>query len=116
VVVRGGWRLYSSGPGLFLHTVRACLLGVREAFGDVVFDPGLPHSLDGVRRGNFGPSAIVLNGVQCVDDRPRRKHLSPRRVARSCACFSTDAAVRQNARSGRFSQQIGHEDVSSNLY
>ena len=81
VAVRGGWRLYSSGPGLFLHTVRACLLGVREAFGDVVFDPVLPHSLDGlsatltlqgrgielryrVRRGNFGPSAIVLNGVQ----------------------------------------------------
>ena len=54
---------------------------MREAFGDVVFDPVLPHSLDGlsatltlqgrgielryrVRRGNFGPSAIVLNGVQ----------------------------------------------------
>lgn len=48
VPVRGGWRLYSSGPGLFLHKVRACLLGVRESFGDVVFDPVLPLSLDGV--------------------------------------------------------------------
>ncbi len=80
VAVRGGWRLYSSGPGLFLHTVRGCLLGVRETFGDVVFDPVLPHSLDGlratltlfgrvvelryrVRRGNVAPSAIVVNGV-----------------------------------------------------
>jgi len=80
VAVRGGWRLYSSGPGLFLHTVRGCLLGVRETFGDIVFDPVLPHGLDGlsatltllgrlvelryrVRRGNFGPSTIVVNGV-----------------------------------------------------
>ena len=47
VAVRGGWRLIQR-TGLFLHTVRACLLGVREAFGDVVFDPVLPHSLDGL--------------------------------------------------------------------
>ena len=28
-----------SGPGLFLHAVRASLLGVREHFEDVIFDP-----------------------------------------------------------------------------
>jgi CRISPR-associated protein Csx3 len=49
VGVRGGWRLYSSGPGLFLHKIRTCLLGVREYFGDVIFDPVLPRSLDGLR-------------------------------------------------------------------
>lgn len=48
VAVRGGWRLYSSGPGLYLHKIRACLLGIRESFGDVVFDPVLPRSLDGL--------------------------------------------------------------------
>lgn len=48
VSVRGGWRLYSSGPGLYLHKIRACLLGVRESFGDVVFDPVLPRALDGL--------------------------------------------------------------------
>lgn len=48
VAVRGGWRLYSSGPGLFLHKVRACLLGLRESFGNIVFDPVLPRSLDGL--------------------------------------------------------------------
>lgn len=80
VAVRGGWRLYSSGPGLFLHKVRSCLAGVRESFGDVVFDPVLPRSLDGleasthllgrpvrlrysVRHGTSAPRAIVVNGT-----------------------------------------------------
>jgi CRISPR-associated protein Csx3 len=80
VAVRGGWRLYSSGPGLFLHRVRMGLLGIRESFGDVVFDPVLPRRLDGliarlallertvevryrVREANVGPSAVVVNGV-----------------------------------------------------
>jgi CRISPR-associated protein Csx3 len=49
VAVRGGWRLYSSGPGLYLHAVRSSLLGVRESFGDVIFDPVLPRCLDGLR-------------------------------------------------------------------
>lgn len=48
VSVRGGWRLYSSGPGLFLHKIRSCLLGVRESFDEVVFDPVLPRRLDGL--------------------------------------------------------------------
>ena len=80
VAVRGGWRLYSSGPGLFLRTVRVSLLGVRETFGDVVFDPVLPRGLDGliaeltllgrrvearyrVRQASLGPTAVVVNGV-----------------------------------------------------
>jgi 1,2-beta-oligoglucan phosphorylase len=81
VGVRGGGRLYSSGPGLYLHKVRACLLGVRESFGDVVFDPVLPRRLDGVtarltllnrtvevryrvRDASVVPSGIVVNGVR----------------------------------------------------
>jgi CRISPR-associated protein Csx3 len=80
VAVRGGWRLYSSGPGLFLHKVRACLLGVRESWGDVVLDPVLPRSLDGlmaratlrgrpveimyrVRDAAYGPSRIAVDGT-----------------------------------------------------
>jgi CRISPR-associated protein Csx3 len=79
VAVRAGWRLYSSGPGLYLHTVRAALLGVRESFGEVVFDPVLPRSLDGliarlrlhgqpvairyrVRGAGRGVSQIAVNG------------------------------------------------------
>ncbi|MDP2139084.1 MAG: hypothetical protein Q8J74_14635 [Candidatus Didemnitutus sp.] len=80
VTVRGGWRLYSSGPGMFLRIVRACLLGVRESFGDVVFDPVLPRSLDGltadthllgrpvrivysVRSGTFSSVGVRVNGT-----------------------------------------------------
>jgi CRISPR-associated protein Csx3 len=80
VSVRGGWRLYSSGPGLFLHNVRACLLGVRESFDEIVFDPVLPRALDGliadvslrgravemvyhVKTGTCSPSRIVINGA-----------------------------------------------------
>ena len=81
VGVRGGWRLYSSGPGLFIQKVRSCLLGLRESFGDVVFDPVLPRSLDGlvatatlcgrpvklvyrVRTGTHSPSSVRVNGVE----------------------------------------------------
>jgi CRISPR-associated protein Csx3 len=82
VKVRGGWRLYSSGPGLFLHKVRACLLGLRESFGDMIFDPVLPRALDGlvadamicgrqvavhyrISGGSFAPRAVTVNGRPC---------------------------------------------------
>jgi CRISPR-associated protein Csx3 len=82
VPVRGGWRLYSSGPGLFINIVRSGLLGIRESFGDVVFDPVLPHELDGLSvsltllgrtvslryavRGG-GVRSLALNGVPLTD-------------------------------------------------
>jgi CRISPR-associated protein Csx3 len=81
VTVRGGWRLYSSGPGLFLHKVRTGLLGIRESFGNVVFDPVLPRRLDGliahlalldrpvevryrVRGANVAAARVIVNGVR----------------------------------------------------
>ncbi|HTO02784.1 MAG TPA: hypothetical protein VL069_03735, partial [Opitutus sp.] len=80
VAVRGGWRIYSSGPGLFLHAIRASLLGVRESFEDIVFDPVLPRTLDGlvaeitlcdcavelryrVRHGTSAPRSLSVNGI-----------------------------------------------------
>lgn len=86
VTVRGGWRLYSSGPGLFLHKVRSSLLGLRESFGDMIFDPVLPRALDGlvadaivcgrqvvvryrVSEGSFSPRAITVNGRPCNSSR-----------------------------------------------
>jgi cellobiose phosphorylase len=81
VGVRGGWRLYSSGPGMFLQKVCTCLLGIRESFGDLVFDPVMPRSLDGliatltvcdrrvevhyeVKAGTFAPAGVIVNGVR----------------------------------------------------
>jgi cellobiose phosphorylase len=94
VGVRGGWRLYSSGPGLFLHTVRAYLLGVRECFGDVVFDPVLCRELDGlsarttlcgqtvelryvVGRASFGPTGVSVNGAALAGG---RRETNPYRI------------------------------------
>lgn len=46
--VKGGWRIYSSGPGIYLHQLIANVLGLRTRFDDVVFDPVLPARADGL--------------------------------------------------------------------
>jgi len=93
VTVSGGWRLYSSGPGIFLRVVRACLLGIRESFDEVIFDPVLPSSLDGlvaethlrrhrvelryrVSTGAFSPRTVLINGTPCT---PSRRENNPYR-------------------------------------
>jgi CRISPR-associated protein Csx3 len=45
--VEGGWRIYSSGPGIFLHLVLTRMAGLRRYYDKVVLDPVLPRSLDG---------------------------------------------------------------------
>lgn len=84
--LKGGWRVYSSGPGLYLSLVVSRLLGLRVEFGNIVFDPVLARSLDGltarlhfrerpvtfvyhVRGPGFGPRAITVNGVAAQVDR-----------------------------------------------
>jgi cellobiose phosphorylase len=42
VPLEGGWRVYSSGPGLVLRLVTEVLLGVRRRGSDVELDPVLP--------------------------------------------------------------------------
>ena len=87
VPVKGGWRIYSSGPGLYLHKVSTCLLGWRESFGDIVLDPVLPFCLDGltvkfprdakiiearyrVRQQTHTPKAISINGRPFTETKP----------------------------------------------
>jgi CRISPR-associated protein Csx3 len=48
VPLEGGWRVYSSGPGLFLRLVVECLLGVRRRSDTLELDPVLAPSLDGL--------------------------------------------------------------------
>lgn len=48
VGVRGGWRVYSSGPGIFINQLISNVLGLRTHFDDVVFDPVLPRRADGL--------------------------------------------------------------------
>ena len=48
VGVKGGWRVYSSGPGIYLNQLVSNVLGLRSFFEDRVFDPVLPPAADGL--------------------------------------------------------------------
>ncbi|HET6967491.1 MAG TPA: cellobiose phosphorylase, partial [Ornithinibacter sp.] len=77
--LEGGWRIYSSGPGVLLRVVVHSVLGVRRRGEAVEIDPVLPSRLDGltatvplaggllrVRYGvgdrGHGPSCVRLGG------------------------------------------------------
>ena len=45
--VKGGWRIYSSGPGIFNNQIISHFLGIRKSFGDLVLDPVMPQELNG---------------------------------------------------------------------
>ena len=77
--LEGGWRIYSSGPGVLLRVLTQSLLGVRRRAGHVEIDPVLPAALDGLRAAvplgdgllrlhvsvgpqGAGPDAVVLAG------------------------------------------------------
>jgi 1,2-beta-oligoglucan phosphorylase len=78
ITLRGGWRVYSSGPGIYISLVISRLLGLRPEFGKVIIDPVIPHSMDGlsatidfmdrvitfnysVKLDNFSPKKITIN-------------------------------------------------------
>jgi cellobiose phosphorylase len=48
VALDGGWRIYSSGPGIALGLVISSLLGLRLERGALVVDPVMPAVLDGL--------------------------------------------------------------------
>lgn len=49
VQVKGGWRIYSSGPGIYMNQLISSSLGIRQAQGDLVLDPVIPVSMDGLQ-------------------------------------------------------------------
>lgn len=51
MVLNGGWRIYSSGPGIFTAMVISRLLGLRLESGHVILDPVMPRSFDGLEAG-----------------------------------------------------------------
>lgn len=81
VPVSGGWRIYSSGPGIYTNLVIRHLLGLRRYFDCVEFDPILPREFNGIccdlphnghkvryqfRQGDGAASAkrISINGIE----------------------------------------------------
>jgi len=48
ITVKGGWRIYSSGPGIYMNQLISNALGIRQLAGDLVIDPILPKKLNGL--------------------------------------------------------------------
>ncbi|MEQ6377845.1 cellobiose phosphorylase [Bacillaceae bacterium S4-13-56] len=48
VAVKGGWRIYSSGPGIYMNQLISNCLGIRQEGGDLVIDPVLNKDFDGL--------------------------------------------------------------------
>jgi len=80
---RGGWRIYSSGPGIFIGLILSKLLGLRREAGKVIIDPVMPLEFNGLSAelhflgkhikflyklsGNtFSPQKVFVNG-QAID-------------------------------------------------
>ncbi len=78
ITLKGGWRIYSSGPGIYLSMIVSRLLGLRVEFGNIIIDPVIPRSMDGlsasldfidhpvtfvyaIKESSFGPKAISIN-------------------------------------------------------
>ncbi|MDY0252792.1 MAG: hypothetical protein RBR30_00120 [Tenuifilaceae bacterium] len=79
LTLRGGWRVYSSGPGIYIGLVISRLLGLRAEYGNIIIDPVLPKSFNGFSAGmnfmgksveivyhvksrEYGPNSILING------------------------------------------------------
>lgn len=77
--VDGGWRVYSSGPGIYVSLIIKKLIGFRAYNDYVVIDPVLTKEMDGlqasftfkgfdllwefhVEQGNYSPKKIIING------------------------------------------------------
>ena len=78
--VKAGWRVYSSGPGIFISLIINRLLGFRPEKDIVVIDPVIPFSMDGlnatynfrgfelefrfnIKNGSHSPKSILINRI-----------------------------------------------------
>ncbi|OQA02250.1 MAG: hypothetical protein BWY69_01165 [Planctomycetes bacterium ADurb.Bin401] len=48
IPLKGGWRIYSSGPGLFVAFIVSHLLGISKKFDEYIFDPVMTKDFDGL--------------------------------------------------------------------
>jgi cellobiose phosphorylase len=93
VALDGGWRVYSSGPGIALSLIVTSLLGVRREGGALIIDPVIAPELSGLRaevralgrqvdveyhvdRHGYSPQAVVLNGRRLTFDRVENPYRS----------------------------------------
>jgi cellobiose phosphorylase len=115
----GGWRVYSSGPGIWTRLLFQCFLGWRPEHTALVLDPVIPRALDGLKVGlkweghdleityriqgdGCGPKGVKVNGT----DLPFTRATNPYRTG---AAEIPISAVRDRLTAGtnRFTVHIG---------
>ena len=91
IALDGGWRIYSSGPGIAIGLWIERFLGVRQAASSLTFDPVIPVALDGLRatvqvagrelnivyrvaQAGCGPRRLLLNGVALPFERAQHAY------------------------------------------
>lgn len=102
VPLDGGWRVYSSGAGIFMRLIIWNFLGLRQGAAELIVDPVIPKALDGLRAGlqlggndfeitysigpaGCGPTAIQLNGIEL----PFTRAVNPYRTGAACVSADT---------------------------
>lgn len=76
VGVKAGWRIYSSGPGIYLNQTISNMLGLRLNGENFILDPVLPNCLDNlqftykidkkcviIKYKNTGEEKVIINNV-----------------------------------------------------
>ncbi|PLR99081.1 GH36-type glycosyl hydrolase domain-containing protein [Bacillus sp. T33-2] len=74
VPVKGGWRIYSSGPGIYMNQLISNCLGIRFHETDLVIDPVLPQSF-GELRFNFEIMGAPVTFVYHLDNQSEKRVL-----------------------------------------
>lgn len=74
VAVKGGWRIYSSGPGIYINRLICDILGIRILQNCLCIDPVLPPSLDGLKfhYSVFGDSHVFIYHIGMEKEEPLR--------------------------------------------
>lgn len=101
VPVKGGWRIYSSGPGIYMNQLISNALGIRQDGGDLVIDPVLPPELDGMQfefeyagtpvtfvyhlNGSTGVQRVAVNGKDVSGEQTNNRY------RQGGLCISLDA-------------------------
>lgn len=73
IKVKGGWRLYSSGPGIFINQLISNVLGFRFDKGSLIIDPVIPSQWEGQV---YQIPLTDERSVRCtIEDRKKGMHL-----------------------------------------
>lgn len=86
IKVKGGWRLYSSGPGIFIHQIVHHILGFGLYHQNLHIDPVITKALDGLTYStqfekkaltityHYGEEKLLINGVNVECNQTHNKY------------------------------------------